>query len=194
MPVNCGKCNTQLAAHAAFRCSCGKMFFCSEEHFQADPHSSIEDDEHEEANEYIESSVDVKLSRLVGKGGYGKLMARLTNAMMEGSKLSSERSKLPLEFGKETTSTHRSQVEAQIGNILDAWKANDMQGFTTALSNLETIWKSDSPRTKNQIEVAVSDFIRAAGEYKENPGTISNKSNLTSAGLSLARALNGKTQ
>lgn len=191
MPVSCAKCNTEIPAAEAWSCCCGEAFFCSEEHFHQDPHSKIEDDKHAEANELIQSSIDVKLSRLVGKGGYVSLMNRLVELILEPSKIPRAKAQLAIDFGKESTRSNRDTVQSLVNGALDSWTESSIAGLKHNLQELETIWKRDSPRSKQQIEAAMISFFAALEDYEMDHTDNKKQAALKGAGFALGNALNG---
>jgi hypothetical protein len=191
MPVNCAKCNTEIPVLEAWSCCCGEAFFCSEEHFQQDPHSKIEDDQHAEANELIQSSIDVKLSRLVGKGGYVDLMKRLVELILDPSKIPRAKMALVRDFGQESTKSNRGTVESFVTGALDSWTQSSLEGLKHNLQELETIWKKDSPRSKQQIEAAMTAFFAALEDYETDHVNSQKQAKLKGAGFALGNALNG---
>jgi len=188
MPVSCAKCNTEIPAAEAWSCCCGEAFFCSEEHFQQDPHSKIEDDKHAEANELIQSSIDVKLSRLVGKGGYIDLMNRFVDLIIRPTDIPRAKDALVRDFKMESAKSNRGIVESYIAGALNARAESNLGALKDNLHGLERIWQKDSPRSRQQIEATMTAFLTVLEDYmKDNSKEIK----LRDAGFALGNALNG---
>jgi len=188
MPVNCARCNTEIPVIEAWRCCCGDAFFCSEEHFNQDPHSKIEDDKHAEANELIQANIDVKFSRIVGKGGYVGLIDRLVDVIVNPSSVPRVKSGLIKDFADESTKSNRGPVTNYITAALTALETQNKNDFKDSLTGLELIWKKDSPRSVKQIEAAMTQFL---DQFDKFPGPPDQGIKLRQAGFTLGNALNG---
>lgn len=183
--LNCG---VEIQPADAYICTCRKVAFCSKKHFKEDPHSSIEDDEHAYMNELSNNTVDVKLSRLVGRGGYIDLMAELTTAMSKGSVTDAVREQIAAKFAKQTSKKNAAFMKTKIAGMINSYNSATIGQFDAKV--LLKIWKGDSPRTGEQIQVAAAEFL-AASQARADGYSAEKNERLFDAGYALGIALNG---
>lgn len=187
--VACSTCTTPVPIAQAHVCMCAGVVFCNEDHASQHPHAQIEDTLHQFLNELKDVPVDVKFSRLVGRGKYIEIVSQLTQAMNAGQIDNTQKGLLANAFAKETK--HGTAVRVQIEHFIDAWNSGQIAMFD--VKSLVKFWSQDSPRTAKRIDTAMKHFKNTAVTLLNTSDTAS-KQALSDAGNTLGAALNGDTK
>lgn len=199
--VDCDHCSQSLPLVQAFPCVCGNVVFCSQECFEKNSHSRIEDDEHEFANSLQNATVDVKLARLIGKGKYIDLVNSMTKLIVEKQNWRKNRSE-PKTFEPEIKNLVDKfvlQTRGSKDTLRDALtaylKACELKCTAEQLNRISermvTLWSSDAPLAKKNIATQMASYNLHVAAYFVS-GSPEDREQLENQGFKLGNALNGK--
>ncbi len=193
-------CTTNMPVEEAYRCVCERVFYCSNKCFERDPHSKLEDDEHEFANSVEFAPIEVNFSRIIGRGNYVTLMSDLANLIINIEE--SQDKGLSTDFTKEIEKLARlfagehkknsDGMETSIKNFIMLCRPGLKQSdFDGVKENLIRMWKSDAPLAGKNIQAQFGVFVVKIIELYQM-SNVQSKAALHASAIKLGYALNGK--
>ena len=189
-----------MPVEEANRCVCERVFYCSNECFERDPHSKLEDDEHEFANSVEFAPIKVNLSRIIGRGNYVSLMSEMANLIINIKE--SQDKGLSTDFTKDIDKLSRlfagehkknsDGMESSIKNFIMLCRPGVKQSdFDGVKENLIRMWKSDAPLAGKNIQTQFGVFVVKIIELYQM-SDVQRKAALHASAIKLGYALNGK--